>query len=76
MSEQTLEDRVAALELAVAQLSRQLLPGEKLPPEKDWRSTIGMFAGDPVMEEIIEEGRKIREEDLRLAREDDDRTGQ
>jgi hypothetical protein len=30
---------------------------------KDWRSTLGMFAGDDVMKEIIEEGRKIRERD-------------
>lgn len=63
MSEQTLEDRVAALAHSVAQLSRRLLPGEKLPPEKDWRSNIGMFAGDPIMKEIDEEGRKIREAD-------------
>jgi len=28
---------------------------------KDWRSTIGMFAGDPVIREIQEEGRRLRE---------------
>ncbi|WP_442484324.1 hypothetical protein [Aeoliella sp. SH292] len=71
MAENTVEDRLAALEEAVAKLTRRLLPGEKLPPEKDWRSTIGMFAGDPIMAEIIEEGRKIREEDRRIAREND-----
>jgi hypothetical protein len=71
MAENTVEDRLAALEEAVAKLTRRLFPGEKLPPEKDWRSTIGMFAGDPIMAEIIEEGRKIREEDRRIANEND-----
>ena len=68
MSLQTIEERVAALEHQVAQLTRRLLPGEKLPPEKDWRSTLGMFADDPIMKEIIEEGRKIRELDREQTR--------
>ncbi|HEV2970912.1 MAG TPA: hypothetical protein VGY55_13150 [Pirellulales bacterium] len=62
MYQPTLDQRVAALEQEVARLSK-LQPGERRPPEKDWRSTLGMFAGDPVMKEIIEEGRKIREID-------------
>ena len=32
-------------------------------PNKDWRRTVGMFRNDPVMKEIIEAGRRIREED-------------
>jgi len=68
MSQQTLEERVAALEHQVEQLTKRLLPGEKLPPKKDWRSTVGMFANDPIMKEIQEEGRKIREADRRRAR--------
>ena len=70
MPQPTIEERVAALEVQVAQLSHRLLPGEKLPPPKDWRSTIGMFANDPIMKEIDEEGRKIREEDRRQTRND------
>ncbi|HXV64866.1 MAG TPA: hypothetical protein VEK15_29480 [Vicinamibacteria bacterium] len=35
--------------------------------EKDWRGTVGMFANDPVMKEIQEEGRKIREAERRDA---------
>ncbi len=62
MSQRTLDERVAALEEQVARLSK-LLPGEQHPPAKDWRSTLGMFAGDPIMKEIIDEGRKIRERD-------------
>jgi hypothetical protein len=68
MSEHTLEERVTALEHQMEQLTKRLLPGEKLPPEKDWRSTLGMFANDPIMKEIDEEGRKIREEDRRRSR--------
>jgi hypothetical protein len=68
MSQQTLEARIAALEHQVEQLTKRLLPGEELPPEKDWRSTLGMFANDPIMKEIDEEGRKIREEDRRRTR--------
>ncbi|MBI1916619.1 MAG: hypothetical protein HYS12_18080 [Planctomycetes bacterium] len=55
---ETLAERVAALEKAVATL-RQLQP--TFPPGKDWRRTIGMFAGDEVMKEIFEAGRLIRE---------------
>lgn len=65
MSDQTIEQRVATLEQEVARLSKlQQVP--KRPPDKDWRSTLGMFAGDPIMKEIIEEGRKIRERDRKL----------
>ena len=54
----TLEERVDTLEKQVAELMQRIMAP---PPEKDWRSTIGMFANDPVMKEIQEEGRKIRE---------------
>ena len=57
MPQPTLDERVAALETQVAKLA-QLQAAET---KKDWRSSIGMFAGDPVMKEIIEEGRKIRQ---------------
>ncbi len=56
MAQRTLEERVSALEDAVAALvtgvNRQ---------KKDWKSTVGMFEGDAVIAEIQEEGRKIRE---------------
>ena len=62
MFQPTLDQRVAALEQEVARLSKRQ-PDGKQPLEKDWRSTFGMFAGDPIMKEIIEEGRKIRQRD-------------
>jgi hypothetical protein len=54
----TLEERVTALEKTVAQLLSQSDSGVV---KKDWRSTLGMFADDPIMKEIDEEGRRIRE---------------
>ncbi len=62
-----LEDRVEMLEKQVAELMERILAP---PPEKDWRSTIGMFANDPLMKEIDEEGRKIREADREQFRRD------
>ena len=67
MSDATLEQRVTALEEKVSELMEKVLSP---PVEKDWRSTIGMFAGDSVMKEIDEEGRRIREADREQARRD------
>jgi hypothetical protein len=60
----TLEERVAALEETVAQLLSQ---ADSVGAKKDWRSTLGMFADDPLMKEIDEEGRRIREAGRRQA---------
>ena len=65
MTTQTLEERVAALERTVAELVAR---SARDSGKKDWRSTIGMFANDPVMREIDEEGRKIREADREQSR--------
>ena len=60
----TLEERVAALEETVARLLSQ---SNSVVTKKDWRSTLGMFADDPIMKEIDEEGRCIREADHQQA---------
>ena len=65
MAKPTLEKRVAALEHQLAELKANLANGNQ---PKDWRSTIGMFAGDDVMKQIDEAGRKIREADREKAR--------
>jgi len=39
------------------------------PGRDDWMETVGMFRGDPIMAEILEEAARIREEDRRLTRE-------
>lgn len=65
MAQSTLEKRVAALEKQLAEL--QAAVNRKLRP-KDWRRTIGMFAGDEVMKQIDEEARKIRDADRQRVR--------
>ena len=60
----TLEERVAALEETVALLFSQ---SDSVVAKKDWRSTLGMFADNPIMKEIDEEGRRIREADRQQA---------
>jgi hypothetical protein len=57
MTQQTLEDRVSAIEKTLAQLLAHMKSANN---GKDWRSTIGMFSDDPVMKQIQEEGEKIR----------------
>ena len=64
MIELTLEERVTALEQTVAHLMSQ---SHGAPVVSDWRRTIGWFAGDSVMQEIDEEGRRIREADRQQA---------
>jgi hypothetical protein len=61
MSEPTLDQRVAILEQEVALLSK-LIPYQN-GDNKNWRSSLGMFADDPVIKEIIAEGKAIRELD-------------
>jgi hypothetical protein len=65
MTQTMMEERLAALEKQVGELARRLLA---LEAPKDWRSTIGMFAGNEGMKEVFEEGRKIREADRAKAR--------
>jgi hypothetical protein len=60
----TLEARVAALEETVAKL---LATSEATADKKDWRRTLGMFADDPIMKQIDEEGRRIRDQDRQQA---------
>ena len=65
MPKNNLEQRVALLEAEVASLKATL---ERVQRPKDWRRTIGMFAGDDMMKQIDEEARKIREADRARAR--------
>ncbi len=60
MSNVELEERLVRLETLVGQLLEKR-NGRR--GDKDWRRSIGMFDGDPIMEEIIEAGREIREDD-------------
>lgn len=58
---ETLEERVERLEQAVEDLQQE--KPAAAPRVKDWRRTFGMFAGDPVFKQILDEAKRIREED-------------
>lgn len=64
MSRLTLSQRVAALEEQVKSLADQIAEVRV----KDWRRTIGAFAGDEFMREVFAEGRRIREADRAKSR--------
>lgn len=68
MSDLTLEERMTKLEHRVDQVIQKVDMKVDMPPhKKDWRRTVGMFDDDPIMEAIIEEGKRIRDEDRRAA---------
>ncbi len=62
MPQGTTEERLTRLEKLVNDLFTAKAPSTQ-PGRDDWQKTFGMFAGDPVMKEIIEAGQLIREED-------------
>jgi len=61
----TLEDRVAALERRVEELSVQKA---HVPGKYDWIQTIGIFSDNPGMLELFEDALKIREADRKKTR--------
>jgi hypothetical protein len=65
MAQASLEERVTALEKQLAELEATLRDG-RLP--KDWRRTIGMFAGDEGMKRIFDAALEYREKDREKAR--------
>jgi hypothetical protein len=65
MTQVTLEERLNALEKQLTELQAQV---QKLSRPKDWRNVVGMFEGDEVMKRILDNARKIREEDRRRTR--------
>ena len=56
---QELEQRVAELERKVAELSTSENGSGR---HKDWRRTIGIFANDPVFDEVVRRNREYREQ--------------
>ena len=69
MSQVALEERVTRLE----KLYDDWLHGQldrREPGRDDWLKSVGMFGGDPVMKEIIEEGRRVRAQDREQTRTD------
>ena len=68
MVERTLEERVARLEQRIDDLAGSQATSFQVPA-KDWRRTVGMFRGDPIMKQVIDGALRLREEERQLARE-------
>jgi hypothetical protein len=64
MSQTNVEERIAALERAVA----QLVQSRKASRVKDWKRTVGMFSGNELMKAIDAASQKIRNQDRQQAR--------
>ena len=64
MPQATLEERVARLEKRLDDLVQERSSADQLP-RKDWRRTVGMFKGDPIMKEILDEALQLREKERR-----------
>ena len=69
MAESVLEERVARLERLFDGLVEDRL---RYPaPGKDWRGTVGMFDGDPIFREMLDDVLHRREEERRQARDEE-----
>jgi hypothetical protein len=68
MVERTLEERVARLEQRLDDLAGSKATSVQVPA-RDWRRTVGMFRGDPIMKQVIDGALRLREEERQLARE-------
>ena len=62
MTTTSVEERLSKLEQKVEALAQAASPKDR-PARGAWRKTIGIFANDPVMDEIIDGALKARDED-------------
>jgi len=53
-----LEQRLVAVERELAELKMELKQKQK----RGWESTFGIFANDPVFDEVVRQGREWREQ--------------
>ena len=72
MPERTLEERVTQLERRLDELAGGRVR-QPQTPTKDWRRTVGMFRGDPIMKEVIDGALSLREEERRVAHDEEAR---
>jgi hypothetical protein len=64
MSETPLEQRVVTLEQQMQEVIKKIQSSsQQTAGQKNWRNSLGMFDGHPLMKEIDEEGQRIRQAD-------------
>ncbi len=68
MTVEALEARVARLEQQMSQLMVDKSDGGE-PASDAWKQSVGMFRGDPVFKEMLDEAQRMRDEARRAARE-------
>jgi len=73
MSATSLEDRVARLEEQMDRLAEISRQGPEQPGRDEWLDSVGMFRGDPVFKEMIDESVRTRAEERQRAREAEER---
>ena len=61
MANETLEERVAALETEVGQLKQRSGPDKSPDAVPWWKKILGTFKDDPAYEEAMQLGREYRE---------------
>ena len=61
---ESLDQRLSQLEQRIAELSPKT---RHEPGRDDWMKTVGMFSNDPIAQAVLEEARKIREDERERA---------
>lgn len=70
MSGASLEDRVARLEEQMDRLAQRGRQAPEQPRPDEWMESVGMFRGDPIVKEMIDETARARAEERERARDD------
>ena len=62
------------IEEQIARLEKAVFGEHQEPSRDDWQKSVGMFRGDPVMQEILDDVRKARDRERELSRLMNDQT--
>ena len=55
------------IEERIARLEKEVFGTRQEPSRDDWQKSVGMFRGDPVMKEILDDVSKAREQEREQA---------
>lgn len=60
--------KVTPIEERIARPERAVFGTHQEPSRDDWQKSVGMFRGDPVIKEILDDVRKARDQEREQAR--------